>query len=118
MPRWPGFRPDSLSPTSSNGPYLLAWTPHAVLAAPYHRLSASILTAHQVFARPPQEARAILTGIQAAYVVTCGPLGANGLGSEQDAPSLAGRLQAGDVPDWLEPIREMQGPFAVYQVKR
>ncbi len=100
------------------GPYLLAWTPHAVLAAPYHRLSASILTAHQVFARPPQEARAILTGIQAAYVVTCGPLGANGLGSEQDAPSLAGRLQAGDVPDWLEPIREMQGPFAVYQVKR
>ena len=27
------------------GPFVLAWTPHAVLAAPYHRLSASILTA-------------------------------------------------------------------------
>jgi hypothetical protein len=100
------------------GPYLLAWTPHAVLAAPYHRLSASILTAHQVFARPPQEARAILTGIQAAYVVTCGPLGAIRRGREKAAATLAARLEAGDVPDWLESVGEMQGPFAVYRVKR
>ena len=30
------------------GPYLLAWTPHSVLAGPYHRMSASILTSQDL----------------------------------------------------------------------
>ena len=39
------------------GPFLLALTPHSVLAAPYHRLSAGILAGSCVFAAPPDEAR-------------------------------------------------------------
>ena len=43
------------------GPYLVAFTPHSVLAAPYHiRLAASILTANAVFALPPAQARQVV----------------------------------------------------------
>jgi hypothetical protein len=101
------------------GPYLLAWTPHSVLAAPYHRLSAGIATAHQILARPPEEARRILSEVQATYLVACGRLAASGLRPEDHAASLAGRLQAGEIPAWLEPIPETPGQaFVVYRVKR
>jgi hypothetical protein len=101
------------------GPYLLAWTPHSVLAAPYHRLSTGIATAHRIFARPPEEAHRILTGVQATYVVACGRLAASGLSPEEHAASFAGRLPAGEIPGWLEVVPETQGQaFVVYRVKR
>jgi hypothetical protein len=101
------------------GPFVLAWTPHSVLAAPYHRLSTGIVTAHRVFARPPEEARAILTAIQATYIVTCGPIGANGLSAGEQEASLGGRLQAGDVPGWLERMPATAGAaIAAYRVRR
>jgi hypothetical protein len=100
------------------GPYLLAWTPHSVLAAPYHRLSTAIAAAHQIFAQPPEQAHRILAHVRATYVVTCGRLGASGLDAEQHAASLAGRLRVGEIPGWLEPVPETLGqPFIVYRVK-
>ncbi|HKA73739.1 MAG TPA: GtrA family protein, partial [Xanthobacteraceae bacterium] len=104
------------------GPFVLAWTPHAVLAAPYHRLSASILPAHRVFAGPPDEAHAILTGMRVTYVITCASAAPalRGPGTEAPDPaSLAARLRAGDVPGWLEPVRATQGKaIVVYRVTR
>jgi hypothetical protein len=101
------------------GPYLLAWTPHSVLAGPYHRMSAAILTAHRVFALPPQEARRVLTGTNADYLVRCGAQGPLGLSDTETAGSLWGHLRDGDVPDWLTPVGDPQGqPFWVYRVKR
>ncbi len=100
------------------GPYLLAWTPHSVLAGPYHRMSAAILTSHQVFARPPEEARKVLAGTSADYLVTCGATGPLGLSEAETDSSLWGHLHRGDVPDWLAPVADLPGPFAVYRVKR
>ena len=99
------------------GPYLLAWTPHSVLAGPYHRMSAAILTSHQVFARPPEEARKVLAGTSADYLVTCGATGPLGLSEAETDSSLWGHLHRGDVPDWLAPVADLPGPFAVYRVK-
>jgi hypothetical protein len=100
------------------GPYLLAWTPHSVLAAPYHRLSTGIAIAHRIFAGPPEEARRTLTNVGASYLVVCGRLGASGLAPERRAASLAGRMQAGEIPDWLEPVPETLGrPFVGYRIK-
>ena len=100
------------------GPYLLAWTPHSVLAGPYHRMSASILTAHQVFAMPPQQAHKVLAGTGADYLVTCGANGPLGLSEAETAQSLWGHLHRGEVPDWLVPVADLQGsPFAVYRVQ-
>jgi hypothetical protein len=100
------------------GPFVLAWTPHAVVAAPYHRLSLSIVAAHRVFAGPSDEAHALLTRMHATYVMTC----ANSVGpwpqaEAIDPASLAARLRAGDIPYWLEPVPETRGQaVVVYRV--
>jgi hypothetical protein len=98
------------------GPFLLALTPHLVVAAPYHRLSAGILSAHDVFALPPDEARRVLARTRADYVVTCGNSAWRGLATAERDASLWHRLQAGGVPDWLEPV-SITGSFAVYRVR-
>lgn len=102
----------------SFGPFLLALTPHSAMSAPYHRLSAGIVAAHRALTSPPDEAREVLRNIHADYVVTCGPRPPFGLAPEKRSGSLWGRLQAGDVPAWLEPMPQMRsGVFLAYRVK-
>ena len=100
------------------GPFVLALTPHAVLSAPYHRLVAPIIAAHQIFALPPDEARAVAARVKPAYLVVCGRHALGGIGDVARAASLWGRLAAGDVPDWLEPVAETRDqPLVVYRVR-
>jgi hypothetical protein len=98
------------------GPFLLALTPHSVLAAPYHRLSAGIVAAHEVFAAAPDEARRMLTKLGVTYVLTCGPRPPSDLAGPRLRASLWGRLQAKDVPDWLEPVTGT-APFELYRLR-
>jgi hypothetical protein len=99
------------------GPFLLALTPHSILAAPYHRLSGGIVSAHTIFVSPPDAARDAVRRLGVTYVLTCGPRPPNGLaGAARDA-SLWGRLQANDAPAWLERIGPAGSPFHVYRVK-
>jgi hypothetical protein len=86
------------------GPYILAWTPHAVLAGPYHRLSRAILASHQALAVPPDEARKVLAQAQVDYIVLCGTRGPFGVTGVALKASLWGRLQADAVPRWLTPV--------------
>jgi hypothetical protein len=101
------------------GPYLVAFTPQSVLAAPYHiRLGDAILASNAVFARPPEEARRVAAQAGVDYVVICGTQGPVGLTDEQTAASLWGRLKAGDVPDWLDPVPGPDGyPLTVFRVR-
>ena len=57
-----------------------------------------------------------LARTHAQYVATCGARSLADLSASERDASLWGRLQAGAVPDWLEPL-QMPGPFAVYRVK-
>ena len=100
------------------GPFVLALTPHSVLAGPYHRLSAGIIATHKIFAEPPDEAYRIIARLRVNYVAMCGLLAPVGLTDQQRAASLWGQLQAGVVPDWLkrEPAADGQA-FAIYRVK-
>jgi hypothetical protein len=101
----------------SLGPFLLALTPHSVLAAPYHRLSSGIVTAHRVLAVPPEQARDIARDANATYVLICGSRPPDGLAEPARSRSLWARLQAGTVPDWLELLKT--GPvISVYRVVR
>jgi hypothetical protein len=101
------------------GPYLLAFTPHSVLAGPYHRMAASILTAHRSFALPPEAARRVAEGTRADYLYMCGAQGPLGLSDAETDASLWGHLRRHDVPDWLEPVSVADGqPFALYRIKR
>ena len=100
----------------SYGPFMLALTPHSVMAAPYHRLSRGIVIAHSSLAAPPDEARRILTDAKVSYVMVCGSRPPDGLPEPARSRSLWGRLQAGAIPDWLAPVPGTL-PFAVYRVR-
>src|SRR5207302_5390435 len=82
------------------GSFLLALTPHAVLAAPYHRLSAGILAAHEALSLPPDQARHVLARLRTDYVAVCGAAALRGLSATDREAALWGRLQAGAAPDW------------------
>jgi hypothetical protein len=98
------------------GPFLLALTPHSALAAPYHRMSQGIIESHRAFASPPDQARAILMKVRPRYVMICAGRDPRGLPEDIRAQSLWGRLAAGAIPDWLEPIPDV-APFAVFRFK-
>lgn len=63
--------------TIDAGPHILAHTPHAALAAPYHRMNEGIATAHDLWTAPATEAAARLKARGVSYVLLCparGPL--------------------------------------------
>ena len=94
----------------SYGPFLLALTPHSVLAGPYHHLSQGH---HGGASEPGLAARSGPRGAGGAkvtYVMICGPRPPDGLAEPERSRSLWGRLRAGAVPDWLEPVEPSTGP--------
>jgi hypothetical protein len=101
------------------GSYLLAWTPHEVVAAAYHRIPDAIRKSNAAFALPPAEAHAVLLGLGVDYVVTCGSQGPLGLSPAEKEASLWGRIEAGDIPSWLARVSDLpEQPFAVYRLQR
>jgi hypothetical protein len=100
------------------GSFVLALTPHAVIAAPYHRLAGGIIATHRIFTLPPDAARGILQQFGATYVVTCGDRVPPGMSASERTASLGGRLDAGAAPDWLEPVPAGEGDvFKVYRIR-
>jgi hypothetical protein len=98
------------------GPFLLALTPHTVLAAPYHRTS-GIATAHAIFAAPPDAAHRMLREREVAYVMVCGSRGPYGLTERERTASLWAQLNRGEVPAWLERVNPRELPIAAYRVR-
>lgn len=82
------------------GSYIAALTPHRVVAAPYHRIGRSIVEMEAIRKGTTSQALARLMLLGVDYVVTCNGVGA----SDLPASSLAARLAAGAVPDYLEPV--------------
>jgi len=99
------------------GSFVLALTPHAVIAAPYHRLADGIMAAHRIFTLPPDAARGLLQRYGATYVVSCGARVPPGMSADERAASLWGRLESGALPDWLEAVPGRDGDvFRVYRI--
>ena len=94
------------------GAFILALTPHATIAAPYHRLSASILAAHNAFNAPPAVAEARVRALSVTYVVDCPPYP-----MYADQGSFGARLRAGQTPAWLEPLSTPKATLKIYRVR-
>jgi len=111
--------PAGLVATEINyGPYVLALTPHAVLAAPYHRLSGGVIAAHAILNGTPDEAKAVAIRHAVAYVALCGRHTSTGI--DPGSGSLWADLRAGRPPAWLAPVTGTHDDetFAVYRVVR
>ena len=95
--------PAGLVATDINyGPYVLALTPHAVVAAPYHRVVGGMLAAQAILAGPLDEARQAAEADRVTYVAICGHR--SSIGVVPAAGSLWAELDAGRVPSWLDAI--------------
>jgi hypothetical protein len=93
------------------GSFLLLFTPHSALSAPYHRMWPAIMKAHDAFEGPPGLAEARVRSLGAAYLVDC-----PGLPLMSQAPGLAARLRAGRIPDWLHEVSTPSATLRIYRV--
>jgi len=98
------------------GPYVLAWTQHSVLAAPYHRVPAGIVASHEIFSLPPAQARRIVDQAGVRYLFVCGQSGAASALVDGRPAGLLSELQSGAVPGWLKVVGT--GPPTIYRVER
>lgn len=93
------------------GPFILVFTHHSAVAAPYHRLSNVILAEHLVWDGPPAAAEARVRALHADYLVDCPPY-----------PIAAGRgtfgtlLRKGAIPPWLQPLSGPKATLKIYRV--
>ncbi len=99
--------------------FILARTPHRVLAGPYHRLADRIESNIRLFAEPPDRARRRALTLGLDYIAVCP--GARMFGPDGHpvgAASLWGHLLRGEIPDWLEPVPlAAPTPIRVYRVR-
>jgi hypothetical protein len=90
------------------GPFIVALTPHSVLAAPYHRIDGAIIETDRIFKALPDEAEARLRRLNASYVVECFATVADGkqpvLSAGERRESLLGHLTLGVTVPFLEEI--------------
>ncbi|HML14830.1 MAG TPA: hypothetical protein VK456_16110 [Xanthobacteraceae bacterium] len=104
------FRPDIYRPVAALppglvfgplelGPSLLAFTPHGVAGAAYHRADKSIVFEEEVMRGSARAARARLHERGVAYVMTCADFPAY-----PNPDSFYNALLADAAPAWLEPV--------------
>jgi hypothetical protein len=101
------------------GPIILAETPHAIIAAPYHRNRAGYEAAFDVLLGDDAAVRRVLAGKHVDYVAIC-PGAPERTNYERAAPKgLTARLARGEIPPFLE---RMPGDAAdalwVFRVRR
>jgi hypothetical protein len=97
------------------GSHILLFTPHSVVAAPYHRDQQGLLDALHFFDGPIGAARGILAARSIGLVVVC-PAMAEFSGVVAAAPdSFAGLFAKGELPAWLAPV-PASGPLRHYRV--
>jgi hypothetical protein len=95
------------------GSFLLLFTPHSALSAPYHRMWPAILKADDAFEGPPGVAEARVRSLGAAYIVDC-----PGLPLMSHAAGLATQLRAGRIPTWLQEVSAPGATLRIYRVSR
>lgn len=94
------------------GAFILANTPHSVLAAPYHRANWGILASHNALAAAPDQAEAQVRALKADYIVEC-PANALRVGPR----SLEADLRRGQSPAWLQPLSQPSDRLQIYRVR-
>jgi hypothetical protein len=99
------------------GSHLLLYTPHSVVAAPYHRNGEAVLDAFRFFNDPIDGGHAILRSRGVTLVVICAAMKEiRGL-VEHGPDSFVSLYAAHRLPAWLEPVSNPGSPLEVYAVR-
>ena len=98
------------------GAHLLAFTPHSVLGAPYHRNNDGNRLVLDAMLAAPDAARGIVTRSGAAYVAICADEDQAQLMAARAPDGLAATLLAGRIPDWLASV-SLPSPLKLFRVR-
>ncbi|MBK5265329.1 MAG: hypothetical protein JJE34_08890 [Alphaproteobacteria bacterium] len=101
------------------GPYLLVHTHHRVIGTAHHRNQHAMATVITAFMSVEPEARKTVMGSGADYLVYCTQKSEIDQYVKHAPNGLAARLEAGQVPIWLQPVPMQQGKIIrVYRIMR
>ncbi len=112
--RPPGLVLSTIDP----GSQILAYTGHAVLAAPYHRNAYGNRLSLLAFDAGLDEAEAMIRKAGVTDVVLCLTSPEVTDDARRRPGGLAARLVAGETPPWLRPVGSGAGPVRTYAVAR
>ena len=100
------------------GPYIVALSPHRVVAAPYHRLDKGILANHAILQGTPDQALPRLRALGVNYVALCAdryPTASDR--RTRNDNSLRARLLGNERPQFLDELELPQGtPIRVWKM--
>lgn len=97
---------------------LLVHTHHSGLAGPYHRNGRVIAEVTDAWSRKPDYARDVMRRHGARYLVACGHDAEASAYAARNPAGLQARLDRGDVPAWLVPVKLDETPWRVWRVKQ
>jgi hypothetical protein len=100
------------------GPYLLLQTPHAALAAPYHRDIKGNAAMFDIFLARPDQASAILSALGVTYIAFCAGSPEHYTYAAAAPDGLAAALGRGEVPQFLDRIPLAGTELALYRVQQ
>jgi len=112
-----GLSPARIAAPLEMGAFILAFTPHSVFAAPYHRDNHGNRVVIDAFLTEPSRAEKILRAAGADLVIWCASEARNSTLSKRSEASLAAGLARGDIPDWLEPRGATGGVVHVFALR-
>jgi hypothetical protein len=98
------------------GAHTLLWTPHSVVAAPYHRNTQGIRDAFDFFNRPLDEMRDILDRRGVGLIVACPALPEIRGMIEHTSDSFVSLFAEGKLPGWLSEIPLPDTPLKAWAV--
>lgn len=102
--------------TIDDGPTIIAFTQHSVLAAGYHRNDKPMGDVMRAFLGTGEQARAIVRAHHIGYVII-DPGSAEAMNYAARAPrGLMAGLRRGEAPSWLAPVPMGPGEFRLWRV--
>ena len=108
-------RPRTIAAHVNLGPAIVFRTPHAVLAAPYHRNSGTLVVRDAMNATDPDQSRRLLAARGADLVLVCRDHDDSLFRREvRGQPTLYGRLLSGQPPPWLRRLGDKASPTALF----
>ncbi len=101
------------------GPRLITVTHHDAVAGPYHRNDEDIVDVALAFRGTPENARRTIERRGVDYVLICPGLSESTIYASQAKHGFYMRLNRGEVPDWLAPVRlPRNSPFRMWRVDK
>lgn len=107
--------PERLMTPIDLGSHVLLETPHAVVAAPYHRNQQGVLDTYRFLNGPAEDAREIARERGLGLLVTCEALPEMHGPGRTDPTTVLGMIASDALPDWLVDV-SLVGPLSVYAI--